>query len=513
MERAAELTRDPGRRGSLLIAAADARADAGSYAQVAQLLTAAELGPLGPLQQAQVERLRAQVAFAQEFGAAAVPPLLAAARRLERLDPVAARDTFLTAIGAAIIAGRFGSDSLHEAAAAARNAVPVGDAFPDQLLAGLVSWVLEGRASAVPLLNRALEAMRSTDLSHFWLAAAVVEEMYRPELLCRMSKLAVRRVREIGALSLLPNVLALRANCLLAAGRFADTAQLLDQIDEVTRATGASVYQWSRLALAAYRGPEQPVQEFLAQRLTEAAALGNGRLHAAASLALAILHNGLGNHQAALEAANEVLAWREIAFSPWSLSELIEAAVRAGQSTMAADARTRLAEVVAATPTRAAQGVQALADALAGPHEQAEERYRAAVELLGVAETAVQGNRARLLFGEWLHTTDRRAEARMELRAAYETFSTMGATVFADRAARELAVTGESVKKLPVSAQSELTPRETAIARLAASGRTNPQIAEALFLSPRTVEWHLRKVFARLGITSRRDLATALRQW
>ncbi|XVU28928.1 ATP-binding protein [Actinoplanes sp. CA-054009] len=499
LQRAAELTLDGDRRADLLIEAAAARFDAGSYAQVPELLAAAGLVPLDALRRARVERLRAQVAFALDFGAAAVPPLLAAARRLATVEPPEARDTFLTAIGAAIIAGRFGGDSLRAAAEAARESAPAGDGFAGRLLAGLVSWVLDGRAAAAPGLDRALDAMTPDDLNHFWLAAAVAVEMGRPDLLHRLSEPAVRHARESGTTSLLPNALAVRTTSLLASGRFADAARLMDEIDELVRATGASVYQWSRLALAAYRGPEQPARDLLTGQLAEAAAQGNGRLQAAAHLALAILENGLGHHEAAAASARQVLAFDELAFAQWALGEL-----------PAAEARERLTELAAVTPTRSARGAQALADALAGPPGHAEDRFREAVGLLSAPETALPGLRARLSFGEWLRRVGRRAEARTELRAAYDAFTAMGATVFADRAWRELAAAGEIVRRDQATAAPELTSQEATIARMAAAGQTNPEIARALFVSPRTVEWHLRKVFARLGITSRRELAAAL---
>jgi DNA-binding CsgD family transcriptional regulator len=512
LERAAELTRDPGNRSELLVSAANARVEAGSYARVPDLLAAAETGPLDPLRQARAERLRAQVAYVLNPGRESVPPLLAAARRLEKLDPIAARDTFLTTMGAAMYAGRFGDDTLRLAAEAARSAAPSGQTFPDLLLAGVVSWVLDGRSKAVPALRRALDAMGSAgDAGLVWPAAAVAYEVFRLDLAFRMNEEAVRFALDNGALSLLPSALAIWANSLIDAGRFAEAADLMDEIDAVTQATGGAAYQLSRLSLEAHRGPEQPAMHLIEAELKDAAAHGNGRLHSVANLARATLQNGLGNHRAAMTAAQEVTAYPEMALGHWALRELVEAAVRAGEPEVAAEARERLAERTAATPTRSALGVQGLADALAGPPELAEERYREAIDRLSAVETATHGCRARLLFGEWLSRANRRTEARVELRAAYETFSTMGAPVFAERAARELAITGETVAKRPGGVGEQLTRQEAAIVRLAISGRTNPEIASALFLSPRTVEWHLRKVFTKLGIGSRRELAAALR--
>jgi DNA-binding CsgD family transcriptional regulator len=511
LERAAQLTTDQARRGGFLVSAASARADAGSYAEVPGLLAAAELGPLDALQHARAERLRAQVAFMLHHGRDAVPRLLVAARRLDALDPVGARDTYLMALGAAIQAGRYGGGDLHLVAETARKAVPLGDTLPDLLLAGVVAWILDGRVPAAPLLNRALDAMGSpADLPLFWLAGAVANEMLRYDLAYRMGEQAVRIALGVGALSLLPGALAIWANSLLDAGRLSDAADLMNEINAVARATGSSAYQFG-LMLAAYRGPQQTALELIETKLRDAAALGDGWLHAVANIALAMLHNGLGKHASALAAAREVTAYPDLALQHWGLRELVEAAACAGDPAAAALARERLAERTAITPTAAALGIQAVADALTGPPEQAEARYREAVELLSATETATNRWRARLLFGEWLSRENRHAEARVELRAAHEAFSAMGAVIFAERAGRGLAALGEAVHERPAGMTQPLTSQEAAIAQLAVAGQTNPEIGAALFLSPRTVEWHLRKVFTKLGISSRRDLAAAMR--
>jgi DNA-binding CsgD family transcriptional regulator/tetratricopeptide (TPR) repeat protein len=504
LERAAGHTLDPARRAELLLSAAGARTEAGSYAEVPELLGAVELGPLGPLAQARVARLRAQVAFALNPGAASVPALLSAARRLRDLDPVAARDTFLTTIGAAMYAGRFGGDSRRIAAQAARDAAPAGQAFPDLLLTGVVAWVLDGHATAAPLLNRALDAVDLTgEVRLVWPAAAAAYEMFRLDLASRMNEAAVRSARQSGALSLLPGALSIWANSLVDAGRLAEAADCWDEIDAVTATTGGSVYQLSRLLLAANRGAEPRTRELIEAKAREAVEREDGRLHALAHHALAILQNGLGEHRAAMAAAQEVVAYREMAVGIWALRELVEAACRAGAGEVAADARDQLAERAAASPTRVALGVHALADALLDDDEQ---RYRDAIERLSAGETAMHGHRARLLFGEWLRRANRRAEAREQLRAAHEAFVGMGAEAFADRARRELAATGETVRRRRAGGTEDLTPQETAIMRLAVAGRTNPEIATALFLSRRTVEWHMRKILAKLGVSSRREL-------
>ncbi|WP_433381301.1 ATP-binding protein [Actinoplanes sp. CA-142083] len=511
LERAAALTRDPGRRSSLLVSAARARFLAGSFALVPDLLAAAEVGRPGDLDRARIERLRAQVAFATTHGREAGRPLLAAATRLRELDPAAARDTFLSAVGVAVYAGRFGGDDLRRAAEAARGAW-TGREAPDLLLAGLVSWVLDGRAQAAPLLCQAIDMLGPDDLGLTWLTPFVALELFRMDLLGRMSERAVRLARDTGTLSVLPTALAVRAGSFVYAGRLADAAIVLDEVDAVAQLTGGSVQQAGGLLLVAYRGREKPALEAISAKLTDAEATGNGRLHTLAHHHKAVLYNGLGNHRAALDAALEAGRHEDLGLHSWTLGELIEAAARSGEHQIAADARERLGDRTKIAGTSWALGAQAIADALAGPAEQAEDSYREAIERLSAPETAIEGYRARLLFGEWLRRASRRAEARTHLRAAHEAFTTMGAEAFADRAGRELAAAGEPTRipRQVVRDRTTLTSQESVIARRAAAGQTNVEIGEALFLSPRTVEWHMRKIFAKLGILSRRDLPGAI---
>ncbi|MFC3737146.1 helix-turn-helix transcriptional regulator [Paractinoplanes deccanensis] len=514
LERAAELTSDQRRRGALLVAAAGTRAHAGSYALVPDLLAAAEIGPLSDLERAQAERLRAQVSFAVTHGREAGPALLAAAGRLRSLDPVAARDTYLSAVGAALYAGRLGGDDLRRTAEQARDAV-IGESFRDLLLAGLVGWALDGRDAALPLLGRALDAMTEPeDIALVWLASPVAHELHRMADADRMSERAVAFARDTGSLSLLPTALALRSRSLLYAGRLADAARLLDEADAVVRLTGGSVMQPTGLVLAAYRGREQEALDLIEASLRDAAAWDDGRRHTIAAHAKAVLHNGLGNHRAALEAARDSAAHPDLGLRQWGLLELVEAATYAGEPATAAGARESLTRWTHGLGTPWARGLRALADALAGPRERAEERFRDAVEDLSASSTALEGHRAHLLFGEWLRRAGRRSEARVHLRTAYEAFRAMGAEGFAERACRELAATGGgatiSRRVADPRTGESLTPQEGTIAGLAVQGRTNVEIAGSLFLSPRTVEWHLRKIYTKLGIASRRELTAAL---
>lgn len=511
LERAAELTPDPKSRAARALGAARARLEAGELNQVPDLLAAAESGPLEPLQQAGVERLRAQVAFALNPGRAAGPPLLAAARRLEELDLRAARMTYLSALGAAVHAGRLGGGDLRRAAEAARG-VPAGDEPAGLFLTALTAWTLDGYAPAVPHLRRALDTMTADEnLYLLWLAGPVAHEVWDDAAWYRLTEQAVRFARTTGALSLLPTALTFRAGALVFAGRFADASGLLDEADALGQATGMAPHPSALLTLAAHRGRELPAMELIDATIKDAEARGEGRLLGLAGYARAVLSNGLGQYQAALEAARQATEYEDLAVFNWTLGELVEAAVRVGDADVAAEARECLAQRVGAAGTDWALGVGALADALAGPSGQAEDRYREAIERLTPGQLGLQLARARLLYGEWLRRENRRADARNQLRAAHGAFATMGAEAFAERASRELLATGETVRKRTVGVPVELTPQEAQIARLAVAGRTNPEIGAALFLSPRTVEWHLRKVFTKLGIGSRRELAAALR--
>ncbi|MER7893801.1 AAA family ATPase [Micromonospora sp. NPDC094482] len=509
--RAAELTPDSRSRAARTLAAAQAQLQAGAAAEAAQLLSAAELGPLDALQAAEVQRLRAQVTFTLNPGQAAGPPLLAAARCLTDLDLDAARAAYLSAAGAAVHAGRFGGDDLRRAAEAARG-VPAGDDVTGLLLTGLSTLNLDGHAAAVPQLRRALDALTAEeDLSLLWLAAPVAHEVWDDEGWHRLTEQAVRFARATGSLSLLPTALVFRAGALVFSGRFADASDLIDESCALEQATGLTMHPSAALTLAAHRGQELPAVELIDATVREGEARGQGRLVGLAGYAKAVLSNGLGQYPAALAAARSAAEYADLGVFSWTLSELIEAASRVGDAGLAAETRDRLAERTGAAGTAWARGVQALADALTAGPRHADEHYREAIEQLANTRLALQLARARLLYGEWLRRENRRGEARTQLRDAYETFATAGAEGFADRAGRELTATGETVRKRALDVPVDLTPQEARIARLAVAGRTNPEIGAMLFLSPRTVEWHLRKVFTKLDITSRRELAVALR--
>ncbi|ROR35743.1 helix-turn-helix transcriptional regulator [Kitasatospora cineracea] len=516
LERAAALSPEPKGQARRALAAAAAHLSAGSTARVPDLLAAAELGPLDLLQQAHVHRLRARAAALTGRGSAAVRPLLDAVRRLDGLDPAAARETCLTAFGTAVRAGRSDPGALRLVAAAA-DALPSGDEPAGVLLRALAGWSTDGPAAAQPLLARALAAR--PEVEDPALLGAVVDaaaELGDLGAWLDVTDRAVRSARATGALSTLAAALPHRAAALGFAGRFAEGRALLAGAAAVGGgADGAGDADRAAVSvlLDAYQGRERPVLA-AAERFSAAASAGErgpggpGRLVAVAALARAVLHNGQGAYAAALEAAVEGAAYRDLGVYHWTCGELVEAAVRAGRPESAAGAREELAGWArAGTPW--ALGAGALAEALAGEPERAEERYREAVDRFARGGLGGFEARARLLFGEWLRRQNRRARAREELRAAHGAAVATGMAAFAERARRELLATGETVRR-PEAGESVLTPQEARIARLAADGQPNAEIGAQLFLSPRTVEWHLRKVFTKLGVASRRELGGAL---
>jgi DNA-binding CsgD family transcriptional regulator len=281
---------------------------------------------------------------------------------------------------------------------------------------------------------------------------------------------------------------------------------LIQEADAITAATGNAPFSYASLVLAAWRGEETQALNLIDASVKDATARGEGTVLGLAGYVTAVLYNGLGRYDAALAGAQQASAHDDFLFAGWSLAELVEAGVRNGAHPEAAAALTRLQERTRASGTDWALGIQARCDALLSDGGAAEARYREAVERLERSRVAIHLARAHLVYGEWLRREHRRRDAREQLRTAYELLSTFGAEAFAERARRELQATGETVRKRTVGTLDTLTAQETQIARLAGDGLTNPEIGAQLFISPHTVEWHLRKVFNKLGITSRRQL-------
>jgi DNA-binding CsgD family transcriptional regulator len=516
LERACALTSDPGRRAARALAAARAKFAAGDAVAAASLLATAEAGPLDELDLAEVQRLRAEIAFDTQRGRDAPPLLLEAARRLEPLDPPLARATYLEALLAAIYAGRLAHDGDVAAIAEAARAA-AGDpasAEPRQLLlAGLATRMTDGYVAAAPALRDAVRARRAEEPELGWLTvpyAVAAQDLWDDEAWFELAAQQVELARQTGRLTLLPYALDYLAGHQVQAGALGDAARLVSEASALTQRARAETLPYIPLLLAAWRG-EASTAATLARTMTDGAeARGEGCAITVADYAMAVLGNGLGHYEPALAAAQRACEGDEMATSSWALPELVEAAARAGQHALAADAARRIDERARASGTSWARGTAARALALVAADDDAEALHREAVETLSQTRMAAHSARARLTYGEWLRRQARRVDAREQLRAAHEALAAMGADGFADRARRELLATGEKARKRRDDTRDDLTPQELHIAGLAREGKTNAEIGAELFISARTVEWHLRKVFGKLGITSRRGLRSAL---
>jgi DNA-binding CsgD family transcriptional regulator len=522
LTQAARLTPDPARRGERALAAAEAKLEAGAHDAALVLLAEAEAGPaLDELATARVDLIRARAAFAARLGGDAPALLLQAAKRLEPLDAALARDTYLEAISAAQFAGPLAKGAgLLEAATAARAApTPGGPPRPaDVLLDGLAAWFTEGSAAGAPLVKRALGAFRDDDMpsedSLRWgaLASRIAGDgAWDHEGWEALLSRQVRLVREAGALSLLPAPLLSRIYAHIFAGELAAATSLSEELRAVTEATGTQLPPYAPLGVAAWRGRESETLALIDAMVEQVVPQGQGLGLTATQWAAAVLYNGLGRYDdalAAVERSNRPpLA---MGFAHWALVEMIEAAVRAGEREAAADGLDALTQTTRPSGTDWALGVEARSRALLCDDEEADRLYREAIERLGRTRVRTALARSHLVYGEWLRRKARRVEAREQLRTAHQMLTAMGADAFGGRAARELLATGERVRKRTVERGHELTPQEAQIAGFARDGLSNPEIASRLFISPRTVEYHLRKVFAKLNISSRHDLGHAL---
>jgi DNA-binding CsgD family transcriptional regulator len=517
LERAAVLTPDPARRADRALAAAQAKIQAGVFDAAVKLLGMAEAAPLDELQRARVDLLRAQLAFAANRGSDAPPLLLRAAKRLEPIDADLARETYLDALNAALFAGGLAVPGAgpQEAAAAAR-AAPRPSHPPrasDLLLDGLAANFSEGYAAGLPLLRRALSAFdRETsaaeDLRWLFLACTAAIHQRDDARWDTLSDRHVRLTREAGALSEIPIALTQRAYWLFFAGELADAASLVEEVQVVTEATGSRLAPYGALGLAALRGREAELSALATATKDEVVQRGEGLVIGLCDWAIAVLHNGLGHYQDAMQAAEKASAYLYNVSSTaiWGLVELVEAAARTGSLEIGTDAMRRLLESTSASGSDWALGVEARSRALLSEGEAADRLYREAIERLGRTRMGAELARAHLVYGEWLRREGRRPDAREQLHLAHDMLTDMGMEGFADRARRELLATGETVRKRVVETLTDLTAQEAQIAKLARSGRTNQEIGGQLFISPRTVEWHLGNVFTKLGITSRKDL-------
>ena len=520
LQRAAALTRDPGRRTERTLAAAQSSFQAGAFKEALALLDTAASEQLDAVQRAMADLLRAHIAFASGFGSDAPPLLAKAARQMEGFDAEQARQTYLIAWVASVFAGQHaGPGELVQICRSILTLPPrPGPPHPlDLLLDGLARLVIDGHAAATPALQhaaKALSGIAAEDILRWgWAATAATDATWDPEGTRAIAESQSKLFRQVGALGQLPIPLAALGLVASWSGDFAGAASIAAEAESVARAIGSHIPPSISLRLLALRGNQREAEALIADTLADAERGGRGLAATQAYWAAAVLYNGLARYDEAMAAADRATS---VTFEPfvstWALAELVEAAVRAGHAGRALKALERLAETTQPCGTDTALGIEARCRALLGDGEAAEDLYREAIERLSRTPLRPEVGRAQLLYGEWLRREGRRADARKQLRAAYDPFVTIGMEAFADRARRELVATGEHVRKRSVGNRDALTPQEEQIARLARDGHSNQEISAQLFLSPRTVEWHLRKVFSKLGIVSRRDLLTALPQ-
>jgi hypothetical protein len=418
LERSAELTLDPARRGRRALDAAQATFQAGAFDPALVLLATAEAGPLDDLPRARIDLLRAQIAFASSRGNEAPPLLLAAARRLERLDAGLARETYLDAFSAAMFAGRLASGpGLLEVAQAARQAPPPPPQprKGDMLLNGLAVLFTDGYPAAMPLSKRALQAFCSEDITveeglrWLWLASVTAADLWDDESWYVLSNRHVKIAREAGALSELSLALNSRVYVHIFAGELAAAASLVEEVQAVREATGSNLAAYGALGLAAWRGREGEAGDLIEASMREVVPRGEGIGVTVTQWASALLYNGLGQYQDALVAARQAGEHpQELGVANWGLTELVEAAARNGVTELAADALERLSAMTRASGTDWALGIEARSGALLNEGDAAERLYLEAIERLGRTHVRVELARAHLLYCEWLRRDRRR---------------------------------------------------------------------------------------------------------
>ncbi len=517
LQRAAELTPDPKRRGQRALDGAQAKIESAAPEAASALLGMAELCPLDDFQRARAGRLRAQIAYSLSRGSDALPLLLDATTALAAFNTHLTRDTYLEAFAAASYAGRFGDHDAVQRVAAAALARPAqqSDAL-DALVRGLATVVTDGFQAGAPQLREALRAFEragedDADVNHWlWLACRVAFELWDERLSGDLAGRGLRLARESGALSIVPIAASFRAGIHVHAGQFATASALMQEAVAITQATGTAPLVYALPMLAAYRGDESQALPLIEDARRDAVARGQAQALSMIGCAQAVLYNGLARYEDAVAAAEPASAHDGLTLYSLVLVELIEGAVRSGRREVAAAALDRLAERTQASNTDWALGIEARSRALLAEGDAAEALYEEAIARLSRGDVALHLARARLLYGEWLRRESRRLDAREQLAAAHELLDGFGTAAFAERARRELLATGETARRRTADALRLLTPQEAQIARLAGNGMTNPEIGAELFISPRTVEYHLRKVFPKLDISSRKELRQAL---
>ena len=517
LERSVVLTADPARRAERILAAVMTEMQAGAFGKALDLLAMAEAGPLDEFQRARVDLLRGHIAFASGHGGDAPRLLLNAASRLEPFDLGLARETYLAAWGGAIAAGTLAERDILQEICRAILALPPppGDPRPlDLLLEGDALLITGGHAAAAPTFQRAAKVLLEIPVEDVlrwgWMASSPSIVVWDFEGFHAISARHVQLFREVGALAQLLIPLSSLAIARSWAGDFAGAAALVAEIDSVMDATGSRFAPYALLRLRALQGREAEASALIASEIGQAAAGGQG-MATYAHCAAAVLYNGFARYDEAAAAARRAAANPVDPFhSVWVLPELVETAARTGDAGLARDALARLAETTQPAGTDFALGIEARSRALLSHGADADGLYRQAIDRLRRTRLRPELARAHLLYGEWLRSEGRRTDAREQLRTAYDMLAAIGMEAFAERARRELNATGETVRQRGDETLTALTAQEALIAGLARDGLTNPEIGARLFLSARTVQYHLRKIFTKLGVTSRRELPAAL---
>jgi DNA-binding CsgD family transcriptional regulator len=519
LDRATALTPEESRRSVRALAAAHAKVQAAALDDALRLVATAESGVLSELEQAEAVLLRGRVSFLATRSSDAAALLLQAAERLREVDPQLARETYLEAMTAAIFAGPLAvpGTSAREIAEAARTAPRTpSPRVPDLLLDGLVALLTDSYAAAVPSLREAQRAVgdaisQSEQLRWMWGATVSTFHLWDDEGWHRLSERHLQLVRQTGALGDLAVALSHRGQMHVFAGELELATSLQDALQDAAELTGSPIAPYHAVGLMAMRGREADARRFFDMARAEVMQRGEGAGLTFMDWADALLYNGLGQYERALAAARRVVEDTELVPLNWAMPELIEAAVRTGASALAAQTDRRLTERSTASGTDWALGIAARSHALLVDKGSAEDLYTEAIERLGRTRVAVDHACAHLLYGEWLRRQRRRLDARNQLRIAHEMFSSFGTEAFAGRARVELEATGEHARRRTIETLGELTPQEAEIARLAAQGHTNKEIAGQLYISASTVEYHLHKVFRKLNVKSRTRLANRLR--
>lgn len=520
LERAAMLSPEPARRAQRALIAAETKFQAGAFDQALDLLEIAEsTTAVDQALTARAHLLRAQVRFASRRVSDAPPLLLAAARELANVDPSLARATYLEALSAAAFAGRLAKGpGVFEISkfALAGPAPPEKPQPSDLLLQALAVQATEGYAAGAPLVKAALRAFQyeanlsANDARWLWLACMVALFAWDDQAWTVLFRRQLDLARQSGALSPLAFALGAGIGVYAFFGELQGAVLLQEELRAVTEATGIAPDPAASLSLAALRGSESEFAHLITTTIREAESRGEGIALSNAEFLSGCLYNGLGRYDAALAAVVPAERYRKEGSVIWALTELVEAAVRSGQPERAQHALERVQETTSAAGTDWALGIEARLRALLSDSHDADELYREAISRLSRTRIRVQLARTQLLYGEWLRRKRRRLDAREQLRTAYEFFRDAGLVGFAERARLELEATGERVHKRSEGTLNELTPQELQVGRLAAEGKANREIAAQMFISINTVDYHLRKVFRKLGVRSRTELARRL---